>query len=373
MFNFPISPPQASTFAKEYDLIYYALWALTFVFTALVVFFIMFFAIKYRAGTRVDRSSPVYEDSRLELGSSAISLVLGLVVFYFGARLFIKMRTPPKDAEEIFVIGKQWMWHVQHANGVRENNTLHVPVGRPVKISMISQDVLHAFYIPAFRTQMHVVPGRYTDLWFTATKEGEYHIFCNMYCGLQHSEMGGTAVVMSQKDYAEWLANNGTSVANTSMEQAGAKLFNVKGCNNCHGSESNLRGPSLVGIYGSKRVFTDGTTMVGNEDYIRESILRPYNHITAGYGRSMPAYESNLSEEEVLNIISYIKSMGMASADLATTGVSREKLASGASVTGKTKMAANAEQYNAQRSDATPTNRGKDLAVGAIAADKTLR
>lgn len=372
MFNFPLAPPQASSFSREYDLIYYAIWALTFFFTGVVIFAILFLAVKYRAGNKVDRSSPVYEDSRLELGSSAFMLALALCVFYLGAKLFIKMRTPPADAEEIFVIGKQWMWHVQHGNGVRENNTLHVPIGRPVKLNMISQDVLHAFYIPAFRTQMHVVPGRYTDLWFTATKEGEFHIFCNMYCGLQHSEMGGTVIVMSQKDYADWLANNGSSAQNASMEQAGEKIFKKQGCENCHGGTSNLRGPALAGLFGTKREFNDGTSMLADEAYVRESILRPHNHITKGYDRSMPAYEGNLTEEDVLSLISYIKGAGSRTT-LATSNLSRDKIASGNTPLGKTVMSSNAEQFNAPSSDAIPTSRGKDLAVGALAAEKTQK
>lgn len=192
--NSPLAPPQASSFAREHDTIYFALWALTIVFTIIVCGAVLWFCVRYRVGTKADRSRPLYEHLGLELSWSVIPGILALIMFYYEARLFIKVRTPPADAQEIFVIGKQWMWHVQHPEGVRENNTLHVPIDKPIKLTMISQDVIHAFYIPAFRTQMMVVPGRYTDMWFTPTKVGEYHLFCNMYCGTQHSEMGGTVV-----------------------------------------------------------------------------------------------------------------------------------------------------------------------------------
>jgi cytochrome c oxidase subunit 2 len=309
--NYPFSPPQASNFAEEHDLIFYALTILTIFFTVIVMFFVIYFSLKYRAGKKVDRSRPMYENLKLELTWTIIPLILGLIMFYFGAKLFIDMRNPPKDAQEIYVIGKQWMWHVQHANGVRENNTLHVPLGKPVKLTMISQDVLHAFYIPAFRVQMHVVPGRYTSMWFIPTQVGEYHLFCGMYCGTQHSEMGGKVVVMDPRSWAEWNANGGESTSNMTMEQEGAQTFAKLACNNCHGAEDNQRAPTLAGIFGKKRSLANGAGRLADEEYLRESILRPHNVLTAGYEDTMPEYDKQISEQDVLNIIAFIKNGGV--------------------------------------------------------------
>jgi len=368
--NFPLSPPPASNFAPEYDAIFYVLVALTVFFSAVVGIAVIFFAVRYQKGTKADRSRPMYENLFLELTWTIVPLVLGIVMFYFGTSLYVKMRTPPKNATEIFVIGKQWMWHIQHGNGVRENNTLHVPVGRPVKLTMISQDVLHAFYIPAFRVQEHVVPGRYTQLWFTATQAGEYHLFCNMYCGTQHSEMGGKVVAMPPAEFAAWLANEGQSASPLSMDQMGAKIFNKVGCNNCHGAEDTLRAPSLYGIYGKRRVFADGTSQIADDEYLRSSILRPYDHLTAGYGETMPVYEGQLSEEDVLNLVSYMKVMGTTAANQPTSIVNRHSAPTTASGTNEaTSLAVNAVQADATDPDATPTRRTGSPAVGAVAAE----
>jgi len=308
--NYPLTPPSASNFASEVDLVYYGLVILTVVFTALVGIFVLIFAIRYKDGNKVDRSRPVHEHLPLELTWSIIPLILGLVMFFLGARAFVHMRTPPKNALEIFVIGKQWMWHIEHSNGVRENNMLHVPVGVPVKLTMISQDVLHAMYIPAFRVQYHVVPGRYTMLWFTATQTGEFHMFCNMYCGTQHSEMVGTVVVMEQNEYAKWLANGGMAPQTLTMAQAGAKEFSSLGCANCHTSSDTERAPTLYGIFGKTRKMTDGTSVVADDAYLRESVLNPYNRITAGYTQTMPVYGGQINEETVLDLLAYMKSLG---------------------------------------------------------------
>lgn len=308
--NYPMSPPSASNFASEVDLVFYGLVVLTIVFTALVGIGVLVFAVRYREGTKVDRTRPVHEHLPLELTWSIIPLLLGLVMFFLGARSFVHMRTPPKDATEIFVIGKQWMWHIEHSNGVRENNTIHVPVGVPVKLTMISQDVLHAMYIPAFRVQYHVVPGRYTMIWFTATKTGEFHMFCNMFCGTQHSEMVGTVVAMEPKDYAKWLSNGGTTPVPMTMEQAGAKTFNARGCANCHTGTDTEHAPTLYGIAGRTRRMQDGAIVTADDGYLRESILNPYNRLTAGYTQTMPVYANQISEDEVLEMIAYIKSLG---------------------------------------------------------------
>jgi cytochrome c oxidase subunit 2 len=369
-FNFPLAPPRASNIAQTYDPVFYALVGLSIFFTIIVCVGAIFFAIRYKAGTKADRSRPMYENLPLELTWTIIPLILGLVMFYFGTALFVKIKTPPKNAEEIYVIGKQWMWHIQHGNGVRENNTLHVPVGKPIKLTMISQDVLHAFYIPAFRVQMGVVPGRYTELWFTATEVGEYHLFCNMYCGTQHSEMGGKVVAMDPKDYAEWLSNGGQSVAPMSMEQAGAKVYARVHCDNCHGAEDTLHAPSLYGIYGKRRVFADGTSLIADDEYIRDSIVRPYDHITAGYGQTMPVYQGQLTEEDLLNLVAYIKVIGTALPNPPTSNVNRHSAPTAVSHTNEASaLSTNAIQADTDDPDASPTRRVGAPAVGAVAAE----
>lgn len=369
--NSPLAPPQASSFAREHDTIYYALWALTIVFTIIVCGAVLWFCVRYRVGTKADRSRPLYEHLGLELSWSVIPGILALIMFYYEARLFIKVRTPPADAQEIFVIGKQWMWHVQHPEGVRENNTLHVPIDKPIKLTMISQDVIHAFYIPAFRTQMMVVPGRYTDMWFTPTKVGEYHLFCNMYCGTQHSEMGGTVVVMEQKDYAEWLKNGGRSATNMTMEQKGMKKFQEIGCNKCHGGQDTIHGPSLAGLFRTKREFTDGTSATADDPYLRESILKPHQRITKGWGETMPEYAGQLSEEDVILLIAYIKSIGSSVPEGATSVVNSVAAATNSrGLDVNSALNVNAEQFNAPSSDATPTLRNGRLSVGAMAVNE---
>ena len=376
-FSFPLAPPSASTFAGPYDALFYTLCGFTLFFTLLIVVGIVAFTIRYRQGSHADRSRPVYEDLRLELTLLGIPTFLGLIFFYWGATQYIHMRTPPKNATDIFIIGKQWMWHAQHPNGVRENNELHVPIGRDVRLTMISQDVIHAFYIPAFRTQMMVVPGRYTTMWFNATQAGEYHLFCNMYCGTQHSEMGGKVTVMEPSAYAAWLQNGGESAPAMTMAQRGEKLYNGRlACNNCHGAVDNPRGPSLVNLFGKRRQFSNATAQIADEEYIRESILRPYNKLVQGYGQEMPAYEpelvsGKLTEENVLELIAYIKSMSGATA-AATSPVGGENL-NLRPLSIKTENpgpAVNALAAEKSNPAATPTGRGHNLGVGAIPAEE---
>ncbi len=370
LFNSPLAPPSASNFAPEYDAIFYALVILTVFFTVVVCGAIIFFCVKYRKGTKADRSRPMYENLFLELTWTIVPLVLGLIMFYYGTSLYVKMRTPPKDATVIYVMGKQWMWHIEHGNGVRENNTLHIPVGRPIKLIMISQDVLHAFYIPAFRVQEHVVPGRYTDLWFTATEVGNYHLFCNMYCGTQHSEMGGMVVAMLPKDYAAWLANQGQSAVPMTMEQQGHRIYDKVGCANCHGDQDTLRAPSLNGVAGKRVVFADGSALIADDEYLRGAILRPYDHIVAGYGETMPVYQGQLSEEDVLNLVAYLKVIGIPETNAVTSNTNQEAAPTAASRTDEpTSLAVNALQAHAVDQDATPTRRTGSPAVGAVAAE----
>ena len=313
MGNLPLAPIRASAYADKYDELFYVILALTLFFTFIVGVLVIYFALRYRKGNKVDRSRPVHEHLPLEITWSVIPLILGVIIFGCGAKQFIDYKTPPKDADEVYVVGKQWMWHLQHGqNGIRENNMLHVPLNRAVRLTMISQDVIHAFYIPEFRLQYHVVPGRYTQAWFTPTRVGKYHLFCGMYCGNQHSEMGGYVYVMEPRDYAQWVANGGDDPKPQTLVQRGADKYIQMACAQCHGSVDSEHAPSLYGIYGKARKFTDGGSIVADDVYLRESILNPYAHITAGYSNTMPEYKGQITEEDVIALVAYIKSLGSA-------------------------------------------------------------
>ena len=232
-----------------------------------------------------------------------------------------------------FIIGKQWMWHLQHANGTRENNELHVPIGEPVKLTMISQDVIHAFFVPAFRMQRHVEPGHYSSLWFTPTKVGKYHMYCNMYCGTQHSEMGGYVYVLSKSDYAKWAASGGakpvapgaiqSKSGGLTMAQAGAALFQQYSCASCHAGDAvkRGRGPSLVGIYGKNRQLANGKIVRADDGYLRNVVYYPTEYPLAGWPQGMPSYKGVLTEEQVLQINAYVKSLSAAPAQTPGTTV----------------------------------------------------
>jgi cytochrome c oxidase subunit 2 len=311
MKQFPIMPEQASEHAYSYDALFWTITGLTIFFTLLVVVIMAFMIVRYRNGSTASRKNQMDSHLGLELTWTGIPLVLAVLIFLWATYNFTKQRTMPANATEIFVIGKQWMWHIQHMNGIRENNELHVPIGQPIKLTMISQDVLHAMYLPEFRTQFHVVPGRYTSLHFTPTKIGEFKMLCAMHCGTQHSEMVGKVFVMSQQDYADWLEKDGNRfIVDGPMVEAGRQLYDRKGCGNCHTDADTERGPSLYGLIGTTRAFNDGTTTVADDQYVRESILSPYDRITKGYINTMTAYKGQLTEEQVLELTEYIKSLG---------------------------------------------------------------
>lgn len=309
--NFQLRPDVASNFATEHDLLFGALTILTIFFTVVVMSLVIYFALRYRVGNNVDRSRPQHENLKLEIAWSVIPLFLALVIFGWSASLFARMRTPDKDATEIFVIGKQWMWHVQHMNGVRENNMLTLPVNKPIKLTMTSQDVIHAFYVPEFRLQYMVVPGRYTHMSFTPTKIGRFRILCNMYCGTAHSEMVGYVNVLSQSDYQRWLQGQGEDLKPglQNVELMGKDLYEQLVCTNCHTEGDTPRGPSLYNIVGKERRLEGGGTVTIDDEYLRESIRHADRKITAGYEATMPNYD-NLSEEQVMWLLAYMKTLG---------------------------------------------------------------
>ena len=314
MFNLPISPEQASEFAPRYDELYWMTVVLTIFFTLVVGIGMVVLAIRYRKGTKVNRHNPADTHMGLEITWSVIPLVLGLVMFFWAAALFVQQRTPPKDAMDFFVVGKQWMWHVQHPSGVRENFNLHVPINKPIRLTMISQDVIHSFFIPQFRMKQDVIPGRFTTQWFKATKIGKYNIFCAEYCGTQHSEMGGYVYVLSQADYQRWVEAGGEDAALNRLTptQEGKILYDRLACGNCHTETNTERGPTLFGIYGTNRKLKDGSTSVADVNYLRQEILNPHDRLTAGYSDTMPVYKNDLTEVQILHLISYIRSLGSA-------------------------------------------------------------
>jgi cytochrome c oxidase subunit 2 len=246
---------------------------------------------------------------QLEIGWTILPFVLSMVIFYWGAVLFIDLRRPPADSLEVFAVGKRWMWKMQHLEGRREINELHVPIGQPVKVTLTSEDVIHSFFVPAFRVKQDAVPGRYTDLWFEATKPGRYHLFCAEFCGSQHARMIGQVIAMEPADFQAWLSGTERGAAPVSMAEAGKQLFTDLGCVTCHQTDDSGRGPSLVGVAGSAVELSDGSSVVADSAYLRESILRPQQRVTAGYQPIMPTHQGLVGEDQVLELIAYIESL----------------------------------------------------------------
>jgi len=267
---------------------------------------VVYFAIKYRRRHPDEVGQDIHGSIALELIWSVIPFVLAMVMFFWGAELYFRIARPPADSMEVFVVGKQWMWKVQHPEGVREINELHVPLGRPVRITLGSEDVLHDYYIPAFRVKMDAVPGKLTTMWFTATKVGTYRIFCAEYCGTQHSGMIGNVIVMEPQDYEAWLAGGRTT--GTAVEN-GERLFTQLACITCHKTDSSGRGPVLAGVFGSTVQLMDGRKIVVDENYLRESIMNPQAKIVLGYQPIMPTFQGTVSEENLLQLIAYIKTL----------------------------------------------------------------
>jgi cytochrome c oxidase subunit 2 len=306
MWEFPLFPDQASTIASGVDGVYFLLVALSLFFTIVVFFFIFFFAIKYRRGSNADRSGLVFESKKLEFTWSFVPLVLALAVFAIQAKAYFDLYQPPVEALEIYVVGKQWMWKVQHPEGQDEINELHVPINRPVRLIMTSQDVIHSFYIPAFRVKQDVLPGRYTSIWFEATRPGTYHLFCAEFCGTDHSVMGGSVVALPEAEYQQWLAGDS---GNVPLAQAGEALFQQLGCATCHQADDQGRGPSLVGLFGREVELEGGQTITADEEYVRESIINPRAKVVAGYPAIMPTFQGQISDEGLQQIVAYLKSL----------------------------------------------------------------
>ncbi len=299
--------PQASTIAPQIDALFWFLLIGSVIISGIIAVALLVFSIRYRR--RSPDEVPVQTEGalKLELTWTFLPLFLSVIVFLWGAILYVRMSRPEPGALEIFVQGRQWMWKAQQPNGQWENNELHVPINQPVTLNMTSIDVIHDFYIPAFRTKQDVLPGRYTTLAFTATKPGVYNLFCAEYCGAFHSGMIGTVTVMEPREYEQWLAG---PTNQESPAASGQRLFQDLGCSTCHQEDEGGRGPNLIGLYGQQEQLADGSTIQVDDTYIRESILFPQRKIVAGYEGIMPTYQGQVDETQLLQLIAYIRSLG---------------------------------------------------------------
>ncbi len=314
----PLFPEQASTAAWQVDALYFYLIVVSLAFTIPIVVAVFFFAIKYREKEKFATPEEIHGSMVLETVWSIIPFVISITIFLGGAIVFFNQYTPPDDAMEIYVVGKQWMWKVQHETGQREINELHIPVGRKVKLTMTTEDVLHDFFVPAFRTKADIVPGRYTYLWFEPTKPGKYRLFCAEYCGLNHSGMGGWIYVMEQRDFDNWLSGN---VSGQTPVEEGRDLFTNKlGCASCHAGGPTQRGAKLENVYNSDVKLVGGATVKADDQYIRNSILNPASQVVEGFQPIMPTFKGQVTEEQLNSLVAYIKSLSP-NAAAATTAV----------------------------------------------------
>ena len=298
-------PAEASGIAPYVDALYFFLVAMTIVGTTLVATLLLVFSIRYRR-EKNPVATQIEGSTLLEATWTIIPLAIFLLTFVWGALLYFRIYDPPVNAMNIYIVGKQWMWKAEHPGGQHEIDSLHVPMGKPIQLTMISQDVFHSFSIPDFRIKREVIPGRYSTVWFEATQVGTYHLFCTQYCGTQHAGMIGEVTVLTPADYKKWLdqSNSGQSLA-----QNGERLFASMGCNSCHNGTAAARGPSLAGVYGSRLTLTDGRQILVDDAYLRDAILNPSEHVTAGFAPIMPTYQGQISEDGLIDLVEYIKGL----------------------------------------------------------------
>jgi len=299
-------PEQASTLAPKVDYLFLFLILASGAVALLVFLLITIFAVRYRRRSPDEVGADIEGSPMLEIFWTVTPLLIFLAMFVWGAVLYFERSRPPDGAIQIYVVAKQWMWKLQHREGPREINELHVPVGVAVRLVMTSQDVIHSFYVPAFRIKQDVLPGRYTSEWFQATKPGRYHLFCAEYCGSQHSRMKGWVEVMAPADYQNWLDSQRLSEA---MVVSGQRLFRSLGCNGCHGPVDTARGPSLFNVYGRAVELQGGGSVIADEGYLRQAILNPGVQVVLGYKPLMPTYQGQLGEDQVTQLIEYMKSL----------------------------------------------------------------
>src|SRR5580698_10460129 len=303
--HFAIFPPEASSIAPYADALYFFLILISVVGLFAVALLVVTFSIRYRqelnpVATQIEGST------LLEATWTIIPLILFMICFVWGALLYFRIYSPPPNAMNIYVVGKQWMWKVEHPGGQHEINSLHIPINQPVQLTLISQDVFHSFSIPAFRVKREVIPGRYNTVWFNATTPGTYHLFCTQYCGTLHSQMIGEVVVMKPDDYEAWTQG---STSGMSLAQNGERLFASLGCNACHSGNAGARGPNLAESYSTRVQLTSGSYAMVDDAFLRDSILNPTMHTTAGYAPIMPTYQGQISEEGLIDLVEYIKKL----------------------------------------------------------------
>ena len=299
-------PERAASFAGEVDALFFFILGISGLFTIGIWVTLLYFGIRYRRRSDDDRPKEIYGSLALELTWTIIPLAIMTVMFVWGAKVFFELNRPPDDAMTMSVVGKRWMWKIQHPTGHREVNELHVPLGRAVRLVIASEDTIHSFFVPAFRIKKDAVPGRYTMAWFRATKLGTFHLFCAEYCGTEHSKMIGRVVVQTPEDYQRWLAGGPEP---ESPVAEGEQLFTELICSTCHEPGSSERGPALTGLLGRTVTLASGDTVVADEVYVRESILNPAARVVAGYQPLMPTYQGLVSEEQIIALIAYIESL----------------------------------------------------------------
>jgi len=303
----PFVPDSASTLSWKVDALYFYLSGVTLFFTLLISATLIFFVLRYRRRTPYEIPRPIAGSHKLETLWTVIPFLIAMTIFGWSAKVYFEQSSPPQNAIEVYVVGKQWMWKIQHSTGQREINELHVPVGKKIKLIMTTEDTIHDFFVPAFRMKADVVPGRYTTEWFEATKTGTFHLFCAEYCGMNHSGMIGSVVVMESREFDNWLSGN---AGNTTPAVAGQQLFQTLGCVSCHGANGEGgRGPTLAGLFGRKTQLTGGQTVVADEAYIRESIINPQAKLVDGFGPIMPTFQGQISEDQLVQLLAFIKSL----------------------------------------------------------------
>jgi cytochrome c oxidase subunit 2 len=302
----PLFPDSASTMSGRVDALYFFLLAVAVFFSLLIAGLIVVYAVRYRRRAPQSIGAVVEGGTPLEIAWIVIPTLITVVLFVWGASVFFAMSRPPEDTLNIYVVGKQWMWKFQHLDGQREIDEVHVPVGRSVKFIMTSEDVVHDVFVPAFRVKADVLPGRYTTLWFQATRPGRYRLFCSQYCGTRHSAMTGEVVVMEPAEFQTWLSGG---AADGSLASGGQRLFSDLACNTCHRPDAQGRGPVLVGLFGKTVITESGERVTVDEAYIRESIIHPSARIAAGYQPIMPTFQGLVSEDQLLQLVEYVKSL----------------------------------------------------------------
>ena len=301
--NFPLFPPEASTIAPQSDALFFFMVLVSLVGLTVVVLLVVSFSILYHKN-RHPHAVQIEGSTLLEATWTIIPLGLFLIMFVWGALIYFRIYTPPTNAMNIYVVGKQWMWKIEHPGGQHEINELHIPEGVPIQLTLISQDVFHSFSVPAFRVKREAIPGRYTTVWFEATRPGTYHLFCTQYCGTNHSQMKGHVVVMTRAAYQQWLAG---STSGNSLAQDGERLFASMSCNACHNDTPDARGPNLANIYGSYVTLATGDRVRVDDAFLRAAILDPSGNVKQGFVPIMPTYQGQISEEGVIALVEYIK------------------------------------------------------------------